>query len=123
MAFYLDEAGLESLWDKVKDAAVKAGNCKIETGIYTGTGVYDSGNRNSLTFGFEPKLVFICPNTDTEVPYPWFYGAGGGMTTYNGGAGYCYTTWEGNTLTWYSKRSVAHQQNMSGVAYRYVAIG
>ena len=32
---------------------------KIATGEYTGTGTYGSGNPNTLTFDFEPKLVMI----------------------------------------------------------------
>ena len=32
---------------------------KIATGSYTGTGTYGSSNPNSLTFEFDPKIVFV----------------------------------------------------------------
>lgn len=45
---------------KIKDAMDSAAaKAKIETGSYIGTGTYGSSARNSLTFGFVPKLVFI----------------------------------------------------------------
>ena len=39
----------------------------IETGSYTGTNTYGSSNPNSLTFGFEPKLVIVQVN---KIVYP-----------------------------------------------------
>ena len=33
---------------------------KIATGSYTGAGVWGVGNENSITFDFEPKLLFVC---------------------------------------------------------------
>lgn len=35
---------------------------RIETGSYVGTGVSGSANPNSLTFGFEPKIVHVFTN-------------------------------------------------------------
>ena len=45
--------------DKTDLIADLLGGAKIETGSYTGTGTYGNSNPNSLTFGFEPKIVFI----------------------------------------------------------------
>ena len=61
MAKFLDETGVGVLWDLVKERVDAA--AKIEVGSYTGTGKYGSSNKNSLTFGFEPKMVMVYANT------------------------------------------------------------
>ena len=60
MAF-LDETGLAELWSLVKaeDAEVLASCAKIVHGSYTGGNKSGSSYPNSLTFGFEPKVVFV----------------------------------------------------------------
>lgn len=49
---YVD--GLVGDINSVLDSSVK-----IETGSYVGTGTYGSSNPNSLTFGFQPKIIII----------------------------------------------------------------
>ena len=113
---------------------------KIETGSYVGTGgAYGSGNPNSLTFGFAPKMVFILyrvNNSDslgyhhefvlffpfaiqTEfLKYGYFLSSSQGMSSND-----FFSKFEGNTLSWYSESSVMTQFNLSGFIYKYIAIG
>lgn len=113
---------------------------KIEMGSYVGTGgAYGSGNPNSLTFGFAPKMVFILyrvNNSDslgyhhefvlffpfairTEfLQYGYFLSSSQGMSSND-----FFSKFEGNTLSWYSKSSVMTQFNLSGFIYKYIAIG
>lgn len=119
------------------DNAVNA--CKIVTGSYAGTGTYGSGNPNSLTFDFKPKIVWIyaftsvsastllrtvesggsnvipfdiIPNTYTK--YFGFY--------YSGGSDNAYGKRDGNTLYWYNN-SAYYQMNNTNWTYYYIAIG
>ena len=131
-------------WDKI-DTAIKGsedkaaaalaavascGNCKIVTGSYTGTGKYGSGNKNSLTFPFEPKLVIV-QNKSKAMPElgasdTHQYGmllAIRGLAQYVTSAYPFILSWEGNTLRWYSEYNERLQLNVSGQAYCYLAIG
>lgn len=112
---------------------VEADGVKIEVGSYVGTGTYGSNNPNSLTFAFEPQVVFISirrtnhRNTGNG-GFPWFRGSGFGQlvstqssltnTQYN-----CTLTWSGKTLSWYTIGEVDAQLNTSGQTYDYIAIG
>lgn len=114
---------------------VEADGVKIEVGSYVGTGTYGSSNKNSLTFGFEPKLVMLGPTEGTNG------NAGFGLLPANGywtdgfvwikgqlyalGAGnyQIYFSQTGETLSWYGSKSATDQQNISGFTYRYIAIG
>lgn len=107
---------------------------KIETGSYVGTGVYGEDNKNTLTFGFVPKVVFIVPDTSTQK-------RGNGLILMHGaslfgGFGTFYSTsgtvirnsvsisWAEKTVSWYSYGDPENedaQQNVSGVTYRYIA--
>lgn len=99
---------------------------KIATGSYTGTGTYGSSNPNSLTFDFEPKIVFIGGKGTSGVyatfPYVW-----GGQYIYLQSNGTTYSnnvSISGNTMTWYSSSSSAsYQLNTAGTVYNYIAIG
>lgn len=98
---------------------------KIATGSYTGTGTYGSSNPNSLTFEFEPKLVFIS-SKDQDPPVCAF--AINGQTTFSktnigdsGQTNQC--SFSGNSFTWYNRRYVDIQFNMLDRIYYYVAIG
>ena len=98
----------------------------IATGSYTGTGTYGSSNPNSLTFDFEPKIVFIGGKGTRGVyasfPYVW-----GGKYIYLQSNGTTYSnnvSIGGNTMTWYSTNSAAsYQLNNTGTVYNYIAIG
>ena len=44
---------------KIDAALAAAGNCRVAAGSYTGTGTYGQNNPCSLTFDFQPLLVFL----------------------------------------------------------------
>ena len=140
MAF-LDETGLAELWSLIQaeDADVTAlanTKAKIETGSYTGNGNYQSGNPIILTFGFAPKIVFICKSNSGIHESGLFLPLA--LKTSNTQYGYAYMTntsgftvsdknyakFSDNTLTWYfNGTSAASQLNSSGITYHYIAIG
>lgn len=116
---------------------------RIATGSYTGTGTYGESNPNSLTFAFEPKLVFMFKdklplymNVDTTEAHP-VYGTTIGMTTayskslfniYGRRSGddyylYAKKSSDGKTLSWYHGAGANDQMNGSGATYQYIAIG
>lgn len=108
--------------------------CQVYTGSYVGTGTYGQSNPNTLTFPFEPKIVFIGDATST--PSNLYYGTytpliRGGKTaisqiTTDGGKDVLYVSWDGNTVSYYSNGGtdfVKSQLNATGVTYNYVAIG
>lgn len=98
---------------------------KIETGSYTGTGTYGASNPNTLTFSFEPKIVFVNMVSDaygSEIPMingclrgTVYDGTSGASTKLN-------LTWTDNSVTWY-QNSAAWQLNQNGQKYNYVALG
>lgn len=136
MAKFLDAAGLETLWAKVK--AYANGKARIETGSYNGTGVFGVSNPNTLTFGFAPKFVFV--------EYFRTHTNNGGYT-YNDAYNYAllyagnnldikessgiygapenskFVTLSGKTLTWSDENGSEKQYNATGYTYNYVAIG
>lgn len=98
---------------------------KIEAGSYSGTGTYGSANKNSLTFNFKPKLVYIQHSYDARynmTPYVWggarFLVADG--TSSNSQS---YVTVNGNAMTWYTVGSNANLQLNASATYNYIAIG
>ena len=110
---------------------------KIETGSYTGTGTYGASNPNSLTFGFEPKLVVITGNGVGEIGIlQCSAGArfGGYMDTKLVNSATLSISVSGNSVSWYSyapyqngtavSNAAAYQLNTrSSYAYTYLAIG
>ena len=118
--------------DQIKDGV------KIATGSYTGTGTYGESHPNSLTFAFEPKLVFLTrryttsASISTTFPIPaagdgiiftrnaaTFFGSGS-----QNGIGYSLVAkCNGRTITWYSTYNAAGQGNVSSITYDYTAIG
>lgn len=118
------------------------GGVQIETGSYVGTGSYGYSNPNSLTFGFEPKLVFmfkdkfpVYGDVNSSTSYP-VYGTTIGMTTtysqslfniYGRRSGddyylYAKKSSDGKTLSWYHGAGADDQMNDSGVTFNYIAI-
>ena len=102
---------------------------QIATGSYVGTGTYGSGNPNTLTFDFEPKIVFLARDGSEEIlgnyaghitVFPWT----AYLTFRSGSSGYrCTINWNGNTISWYSTSDATSQGNVSGTTYYYLAIG
>ena len=107
---------------------------KIATGTYKGTGSYGSGSKNSLTFDFVPKIVFIVAKEKAmfhgyETTLQEWIILVNGMTkcltkqaSNNSGTGTTTISWSGNTVSWYGTWAGA-QLNTSGVDYLYVALG
>lgn len=97
---------------------------RVVTGSYTGTNKYGSGNKNTLTFPFEPKLVIVGCLKNEGTLLVLFNGAT--ETTCNpGNSNSTYlinVEWSGNTIKWYG-RSAVYQMNNHGTTYEYIAIG
>lgn len=101
---------------------------RIATGSYTGTGTYGVSHPNSLTFGFEPKMVFIGAERQSSADCAFVFN---GQTTFSrtnsgGGGDSADCSFSGNTFTWYSQSSSwgsAAQMNSANVEYLYFAIG
>lgn len=101
---------------------------KIATGSYVGTGTYGISNKNTLTFPFEPKVVFIGYG-DTEAvtirgSFCFVRGAYTAGSTVSSSSSYTVLLeWDGNTVSWYSGTNQGVQLNATGKTYYYVAIG
>ena len=105
------------------------GGARIEVGSYVGTGTYGSSNPNSLTFGFEPKLVAIFdPAKNGNYAYKLFMlrnVLGASVLEIDGNNNGVVVTWSEKSVTWYlyGSKTVSYQMNGSGVIYNYIAIG
>ena len=85
---------------KIDAALAAAGNCRIVTGSYTGTGKYGYTNKNSLTLPFSPVLLLISGGNNGFAVIP--------MGGENG------STWSD---------SAEGQMNTSNTTYYYTALG
>ena len=113
---------------------------RIEVGSYVGTGTYGASNKNTLSFGFEPKLVIL--ENATGYSGMMLNGIDYARIQYLPHTHSAFVlSWSGNTLSWYCTKayyangtgaesntstnnvSAAYQYNKSGETYRYVAIG
>lgn len=113
---------------------------KIQTGSYVGTGVYNTGNENRLTFNFVPKFLVISGHRNQP------QNLGGSsmafilydeLIRFNGGTFASFITNAGSdcykeyyslsnankTLTWWNESSASGQMNNADVVYHYMAIG
>lgn len=106
------------------------GGVQIVTGSYVGTGKCGSDNRNSLTFSFVPKMVWLDILTVdgyNAVPqyYILFQGCTEGFSS--GNNNHLTVGWIGNGVTWYygnlDNNGAKYQFNTSGQTYHYMAIG
>lgn len=113
---------------------------RIETGSYVGTGTYGSSNPCSLTFGFEPKLVFITGwsgrSSDNRYQLTMQNPAACAVSFADSSQqGTNNLTWTANGVEWYcsygssgtttgtTRADAEGQMNQSDVTYYYVAIG
>ena len=112
------------------------GFTKIAIGSYVGTGTYGSANPNSLTFDFEPKIVFLSVDSSasafSQTGFMFFVRKRSGSPAwyfYNSAYVGRTITWSGNTLSWYTLAGNLNdapdrqQFNVSGQRYCYVALG
>ena len=101
--------------------------CQYETGSYTGTGMYGSSNPNTLTFSFEPKIVYVFGDLSAGYATPYFcrpadsayIGVGASLSTLYQVS----LDWGDNSISWYSTGSAVYQLNQQNVPYNYIAIG
>lgn len=98
---------------------------QTEIGTYVGTGTAGQSSPNTLTFSFEPKVVFISTkinSTNNTGIFIYDTNAIYFPTSYPTGGSYLATTWQGNQISWYYANATA-QLNVSGRTYNYIAIG
>lgn len=100
---------------------------KLEAGSYVGTGTSGSRNPNTLTFGFEPKVLFIGAYDSATHCTACAIRGRRSITTVLADNGYsrdCIFTWSGQAASWYSEdNNAGFQLNTSNTPYYYVAIG
>lgn len=105
--------------DQIKDCTKNA------AGSYTGTGTYGSSNPNSLTFDFDPKLVFI--SLKDQRPSVCAFAINGQTTFSKTNADDSSQTnrcsFSRNLFTWYNEIDADIQFNIFNRTYCYVAIG
>ena len=100
---------------------------KIEVGNYLGTGVYGDSNPNTLTFDFEPKLLYVSYRSAGRATI--------GIMSSNPGLSFAesssstsiiktlYSSISDKTISWYSNDSVDMQLNGPSYQYDYVVFG
>ncbi len=108
---------------------------RVVTGSYVGTGKYGAANKNTLTFDFQPKVVFITVGHFDQFTkgVMFVYGQSESTVINNGGSysssqGHISLTWFGNGLAWWDgyhngDGAAQWQLNTSGLTYYYTAIG
>lgn len=124
----------------ISAAITASGAARVQVGSYVGTGTYGASNKNTLIFGFEPKLVIL--ENATGYSGMMLNGIDYARIQYLAHTQSAFVlSWSGNTLSWYCTKayyangtgaesttsttnvSAAYQYNQSGATYRYVAIG
>lgn len=93
---------------------------RVQVVSYVGTGTYGSGNPNSLTFDFVPKMVMIRCDGDTNI-FDAIYGMRQVATNLSTGD-YVTVKWSKKTLSWYSDDGTWQQMNDPGDIYYAIAI-
>ena len=131
--FNADNAKIEAALHNMAQSTALAGNCHITIGSYVGTGTYGEENPCTLTFDFEPQIIFL--DVTTQVTISGMSGKVPGYSILFRGAeessnaegGTLHTSWNGNSVSWYSSTKtaspVASQYNTSEQTYYYIALG
>jgi hypothetical protein len=110
------------------------GCARIATGSYTGTGTSGESGKNTLTFAFQPKIVFITCGGGKVCNVrlsPLIFGSPYAYGDYQNGTSQqqmfeLNLEWDGNSVSWYSSDSALgakYQHNETIAEYYYVAIG
>ena len=105
---------------KIDAALAAAGNCRIVTGSYTGTGESGMFHNATLTFEKRPLLVILMGYYTMLIPGTEESGCS--TPVCDGGNSYCGFSWSGNTLSWSSSGGTDIQLNTKDKVYRYIAI-
>lgn len=108
------------LYDVSDNLLLKLPGVQIETGSYIGTGTYGRNNKNSLTFEFAPKIVFLTQGNSFSNFGFFVFGASQFCTINNIGGSFTITE---NTLSWYSDESATYQFNSNAQQFYYIALG
>ena len=106
---------------KIEAALAAAGNCKIVTGSYVGTGSSGSNNPNTIELFQRPLLLIVCGSYTMLVPGIVDSGRSlpveGGYDTSN------QFTWDGSAIRWYNLGNMDFcQLNTKGETYHYIAV-
>ena len=123
----VDDA-LRALADLVSNLNVE----HIVTGSYSGTGLYDSSHKTTLSFNSQPKLVAVFAYAVSSYNYTTTFFLWPNMNTNqlrffkansNSPSSVTSVTWSnsGKTVSWYSSSANA-QLNESGATYYYLAL-
>ena len=102
----------------------------VETGSYVGNGKVGESYPNSLTFDFEPKIIFL-DVSKVDVPnfspaYFILFRQSESFPVRDSNSDKNTLVWEGNTVKWYSgffQATADDQFNRAGTIYHYTAIG
>lgn len=113
------------------NTTLASGYSKIAMGSYTGTGGYNTGSPNTLSFSFTPVFLFVCPkkNPNTTQSYMFFaiYGQEEAWVDFTVGNSTGHhsviLSWTQNAVSWYNTANEQRQLNLSGVLYQYIIIG
>ena len=110
---------------------LKASLPKFQSGSYVGTGAYGSTNPTTLTFDFDPQVVFLAQEVECVngmAPTPCLRGLSSMVVAHNpqGQHEYhperLYMSWDGPTFSCYAGNA-GLQYNQAGQTYHYLAIG
>lgn len=110
---------------------IAEGRARIEAGSYVGTGAFGPDNPNTLTFSFNPEIIFILGNSSNRNVYIGIFLKGLSaylwlncevyrvydVTTDIGSVNF-----SENSMSWYDDMDI-RQLNIENVTYRYVALG
>ena len=127
------EAAIKDLETSTAQALAAAGNCNIVVGSYVGTGTHGSSNPNTLTFDFEPKILFLDVSTrvtasgmNSKIPaYSILLRGATEASTATGST--LNVIWNGNSVSWYYDGKgtdySSTQYNTAEQTYYYIALG
>ena len=103
------------------------GRARIEVGSYVGTGTYGKSNPNSLTFGFDPKIVFLTDTLGYAIIIPQSgygilldVGSTSGQTAFHS---YFNASTTKYMVSYWSESGADKQMNKLGRIVRCIAIG
>ena len=96
---------------------------KIEAGSYVGTGTYGQSNPTTLTFPFEPKVVFVVGSDSLAgQSLAMIHPSNFAFSVVNATNQIFSITWDGNSVSYFGT-SDGRQFNQAGKTYCYVALG
>lgn len=112
-------------FDKIDAAVAAKGNCRIETGSYTGNGQYGIEHPSTLTFPFAPKEICIMQTNAPNTHIRFYPNAAETYAAYSDTVTQLTVSWSngGKTLSWYTNLNATAQLNLNGKTYFYTVLG